>query len=148
LAFIQLFPGFGEAGHDLQVRAAIGEAIEDVGGDSGPLNEEGVDRIPAARILRAGNGHLAGGKSRCGGQGRGGHGKRDERCRHPLLDYCHLPVPLQMVVVLVVIQALIAMKWPGLISSWARMAGSSPTRRTGLGISPSIMAMRRSMVGS
>ncbi|MCY1303272.1 hypothetical protein D9M68_377430 [compost metagenome] len=39
-------------------------------------------------------------------------------------------------------------KWPGAISLRGRTAGSSPTRRIGLGISPSSMARSRPLPGS
>ena len=67
LAVIQFFPAFGKAGHQLQVRAAIGQAIEDIGRNGGPLNQKRIDRVPAARVLGRGDRHFA------GGGGRGAH---------------------------------------------------------------------------
>ena len=78
LALVELFPALGETRHQLHVGAAIGQAVEDVGGDGSPGHQEGVDRVPAAWILRAGKRQLAGGERRTG-ERRSRHGERDGR---------------------------------------------------------------------
>ncbi|MNI14281.1 hypothetical protein D3C73_675370 [compost metagenome] len=89
LAFVQFFPAFGKTGNELEVGTAIGQAVKDIGGDRCPLNEERVDRIPAARILRRRDGHLAGGKGRGGGKCGAGESESYERRRQSPFERCH-----------------------------------------------------------
>src|SRR5690606_17452287 len=147
LAVIEFFPGFGKAGYELQVWAAIGQAVEDVGGNGGPGHQEGVDWIPAARILRHGNGQLAVGKCRAGGECGAGKGERKQGCASSPKCLFHQMLPL-LGSDFGTAQALSATKWPGAISVRPRMVGSLPTARTGLGISPSISARSRARPGS
>ena len=61
LAFVQFVPAGGEASAQLHVGAPIGEAVEDIGRNVRPGDEERIIGIPAAGIERRGNGERAGG---------------------------------------------------------------------------------------
>src|SRR5690606_1519569 len=58
------FPRGREGRNDLEVRSAIDQTVENIGGDRSPVDEESVDWIPAAWVLRRRNGQLSGSESR------------------------------------------------------------------------------------
>ena len=60
-AVVELFPGGGEAGFEVELFVADDQAVEDVGGDGAPGDEEGGDGVPIIGVLGLGDGEGAGG---------------------------------------------------------------------------------------